>query len=253
MNTPTGSRPMGHRLATGARRLLTFLVVISLLGLVGFLASERNARTYSLEVRGDQLVVLKGRMLPAGSAQWAPKDPALAETYAPIPLEGHQMESTLLAKRFDDRDELDRALFEVLEQLARPRLDSDDPRTLQRGFAYLRRAKGLPAITQEQRGRLSRMESELAWYQARLKLEQARQLLGEALLQLELASTGRARNSQRANELAARIAGPTRQYEEALRRALADVPLGGEPPDGEGAERTGVDPAAAAPAAADGG
>jgi hypothetical protein len=254
MNTPMGSRPLGHRLATGFRRLLTFLAVVALLGLVSFLASERNARTYSVEVRSDQLVVLKGRMLPVGTARWAPSDPALAETYAPIPLEGYRVESSLLAKRFDDRDELDRALFGVLEQLARPRLDSDEPKTLERGFAYLRRAKRLPGITQEQRTSLGRMESELSWYQARLKLEQARQLLSEALSQLEIAGTGRNRNSEKANQLAARIAAPTRQYEDVLRRSLAGVPLSGEvQPEVEPTQGSGAAPAPGAPAVGNGG
>ena len=253
MNTPMGSRPFGSRLATGFKRLLTFVVVVALIGLVAFLASERNARTYSLEVRGDQLIVLKGRMLPAGTAPWQPRDPALAETYAPISLDGYRVEASLLAKRFDDRDELDRALFGVLEQLARPRLASDEPKTLEQGFAYLKRARRLPAISQEQRATLARMESELAWYQARVKLEQARQLLVEALSQLEVAGAGRNRNSERANQLAARIAAPTRQYEDTLRRALAGVPLAGEPqPEAEPPESGSAAPAPPTPVAGDG-
>jgi hypothetical protein len=224
MNTATGSRPLGQRVATGARRLLVVVVVVALLALVGYLASERNARTYSLELRGDHVLVLKGRMLPVSAAPWEPRDPTLAETYAPIALEGHPVETFLLSERFNDRDDLDRALFGLLEQLARPRLASDDPKALAQGFSYLRRAKRLPAITQEQRAMLARMESELAWYQARLKLEQARQLLGEALGQLEVASTGRNRNAEKASLLAAQISAPTRQFEDALRRALAGVP-----------------------------
>ena len=224
MNTATSSRPLGQRVAAGARRLVTFAVVVALLALVGYLASERNARTYALEVRGDHVFVLKGRMLPVGAAPWQPKDPTLAETYAPIPLQGHRVEGSVLAERFNDRDDLDRALFGLLEQLARPRLASDDPKALAEGFAYLRRAKRLPAITQDQRALLARMESELAWYQARLKLEQARQLLGEALGQLEVASIGRNRNSEKAGQLAAQIAAPARQFEDSLRRALAGLP-----------------------------
>lgn len=237
MNTATGSRPLGQRVATGARRLLTFLVVVALVALVGYLASERNARTYWLETRGDQLTILKGRMLPIGSAPWHPKDPTLAETYAPIPLEGHRLETSVLQQRFSDRDDLDRALFGILEQLARPRLASDEPKALAQGFAYLRRAKRLPAITQDQRTMLARMESELAWYQAKLKLEQARQLLGEALGQLEVAATGRNRNAQKATQLAAQIAAPTRQFEDALRRALAGVPPTAAATDGDETER----------------
>ena len=224
MNTVSSSGPFGQRVAAGARRLLTFAVVVALLALVGYLASERNSRTYSLELRGDQVIILKGLMLPVGAAPWQPKDPTLAETYAPIPLEGHRIEGTLLTDRFSDRDDLDRALFGLLEQLARPRLASDDPKELALGFSYLRRAKRLPGTTQDQRAMLARMEGELAWYQAKMKLEQARQLLTEALSQLEVASAGRNRNSEKASQLAAQIAAPTRQFEDSLRRALAGVP-----------------------------
>src|SRR5262245_52013685 len=141
MNSSTSARPFGRRVMTGLSRFLITLLVVGLLGLVGWLASERNARMYSLRTEADKLVVLKGRMLPMGSDPWTPGDAQLADAYAPIPLEGTQPEPTLMQVQFADRDELDRALFRVLESLARPRIKAPDEKSLEQGLYYLRRAQ----------------------------------------------------------------------------------------------------------------
>ncbi len=220
---PTGAAPQRNRLVSGLFRFLMTLLVLGLLGLVGYLASERNARTFTLAVHEDQLVVHKGRKLPVGTEPWRPEDPTLAEAYAPVPLHGQQPSQTLLEQTYPERDELDRALFDFLERMARPRISSEDAREQERGVYFLRRAALLQGLNSTQRETLRAMQSQVAWYQARLKLEQARQLVTEAMAQLDLAMQARDPNSQRARELAGRLASPARELEVALRRALGGM------------------------------
>jgi hypothetical protein len=217
----SSKQPLMRRVMTGLTRFLVTLFLLGLVGLVAWLASERNARMYSVRAEADKLVVLKGRMLPVGSDPWAPGDPTLADAYAPIPLEGSPPDPTLLQARFADRDELDRALFGVLEGLARPRIKSEDPKALEQGVYYLRRAQLLTGLSQEQRANLQRMQVDIAFYQARVKLEQARQMMAEALAQLELASSNPGPNADRARQMARSLEGPAHGIEEALKETGA--------------------------------
>jgi len=226
----------GRRFMTGLLRTFTVLLLIALVGAVGWLVSERNARTFTLGVENGKLVVLKGRMLPTGADPWTPGDPMLADTYAPIPLEGVTPSQTLLDARFSDRDELDRALFRVLEELARPRIRSDDEKALEQGLYYLRRAQRLTGLSQEQRITLERMQTEVAFYQAKLKLDVARRTVAEAITQLELAANAQGPNAQRAARMVQTIIGPARSLERALRTAseaadegAPEVPAQAEP------------------------
>src|SRR5258706_11658017 len=147
MSDDTGS--FGSKLATALKRLLVAAVVLALGGATGFLLSQENARTFTLQVRNGQLVVLKGKMLPMGADPWRPER-ALVDAYAPIDLKGSQPYGVLNIK-FTERDELDRALFTVLEGLAKPRVAADDPRELNDGLYYLRRADRLAGLSDEQR------------------------------------------------------------------------------------------------------
>jgi hypothetical protein len=252
---PTGRAGGSDKLVSGLVRFAVTVVVVGLLGLVGFLASERNARTFTFAVDGDRLVVMKGRRLPAGAEPWTPEDPAQAEAYAPIPLHGFVPSSTFLEQSFQERDELDRALFEHLERQARPRISSDDPQKQERGVYYLRRAALLSGISRQQRETLAALQSEVAWYQAKLKLEQARQLIVEAMGQLELAGSAQDPNAVRARELAQRLLAPTRQLDETLRRGLGGTGVETVPPPArlEGEVDAGVPPGAEGEAADDAG
>ncbi len=229
---PQQQRPSFGRRATSAfTRLLVTLLILALGGAVAFLLSQLNARTFTVTQEAGQLVVMKGRMLPAGSQPFRPGDPRLADTYAPIPLEGRDV-STLLEQKFTERDELDRALFPVLEGLARPRVQSDEPAQLEKGLYYLRRAELLSGLTEEQRRTLETLKADMAFYLARQKLEEARRDVTEALAQLKLAAESRNRNTQRANQMLTSVGPAAQALEKALR--AVDASLG---------ETTGTAPA----------
>ena len=148
------------------------LIVFALLGAVGFLLAQLKARTFTLQHQDGKLLVMKGRMLPVGSDPYRPSDPAVAAAYAPIELFGGSP-AGLDGARFDERDAMDRALFQLLEGLARPRLVSDDPAVLSQGLVALGRMQKLAGITDEQRKTLRSLEAEVAFFQARTRLEVA--------------------------------------------------------------------------------
>jgi hypothetical protein len=201
-------------------RLLVTLLVLALGGAVAFLLSQLNARTFTLEVESGHLVVMKGRMLPWGAAPYRPGDVGLADTYAPIPLEGGDVPQSFLTQKYTERDELDRALFSQLETLARPRIASDEPKRIESGVYYLRRAERLTGLSEEQRASLKRMQAEVAYYQARLKMEDARKLIIEAMAQLRLASESENRHARTAHQMLTVVEPATTALEQALRNAV---------------------------------
>jgi hypothetical protein len=63
-STSDSVRPPRRRAFT---RLVVTLLVFALLGAVGFLLAQLNARTFTLQQQDGKLLVMKGRMLPVGS------------------------------------------------------------------------------------------------------------------------------------------------------------------------------------------
>lgn len=223
MNPQQNRQSFGRRATSAFTRLLITLLILGLGGAVVFLLSQLNARTFTLAQENGQLVVMKGRMLPTGAVPYRPGDARLADAYAPIPVEGRDV-SGLVEQKFTERDELDRALFPVLEGLARPKVQSDDPELLEKGLYYLRRAESLSGLTDEQRRTLETMKADVAFYLARQKLEAARRGVTEALAQLKLAAESRNRNTQKANQMLGTVGPAAQALEKALR--AVDVSLG---------------------------
>lgn len=179
---------IGQRAARLLSRLLTAVLVLGLVAAVAVLLSQINARTFTLEVEGRELVVRKGRLLPVGSEPFRPPEPGLAEAYAPLPLEGGANVSSLLGKRFQDRSELDQALFPVLAEQARLKLQAQEPEAVERGLYYLHRAELLTGLTEPQRRQLEELQAQAALHRAFRHLAQAGQQLGHALAELRRAS-----------------------------------------------------------------
>ena len=213
------SDSLGRRAGRAFTRLVVTLVVLGLIGVVGFLLSQLNARTFTLEMVDGKLVVMKGRLLPLGSEPYRPSEPALAAAYAPFDLQGGGA-GGLAGVKFDERDAMDRALFQFLEGLARPRLVSDDSAVLSQGLVALGRMQKLGGITDEQRKTLRSLESEVAFFQARTRLDQARRDIGEAVTQLRLAADSGTRHARAAHRMLAAVEPAASALEDALRRAV---------------------------------
>lgn len=188
----------GARLARAFRNLIIFSLIVGCAGAAVYAMSLVNSRTYSLEVRGTQLLVMKGKMLPTGAEPWLPSEPSLADAYAPIELDPTAPVSAVTNRRFDDRDQLDRAMFTVLEAQARPRLESSDAKELDRGLALVRRGERLSGLTDDQRASLKKMQSDVAYFLARVRLDDARKQLEEALAQLKIAAESDSKSKSQA-------------------------------------------------------
>lgn len=213
------------------KKLIVLLLVLGLGGAVLFLLSQLNARTYTAQVVDGNLVLMKGRLLPTGAEPYRPADPVQRDLYAPIPLDGTSP-GNLVNEQFTERDQLDRALFDVLSGLAKARITSDDPKVLEQGLYYLRRAEKLSGASEEQRQTVKAMQSEVAYYLARSKLDQARSEVAEAITQLKLAATTSNRHAHNANQMILEVEPAAKAFEDALRKAahglsapaLADFP-----------------------------
>lgn len=236
----TEPKSFGHRAGRAFSRLLVTLIVLALFGAVGFLLSQLNARTYSLQIQEGKLLVMKGKPLPFGADPYRPSDPRLADAYAPIPLEGRSP-GELLTQRFTDRDELDRALFAFLKDNADAKIASDDPKALGDGLGLLQRMEKLSGITEGQRSTLKRMEAEVAFDQAKLKLDDARREIASALEQLKLAADSQTRHAEAAHQMVSELAPAAQAFEQVLRHSVHTI--GGTP---QGAQA----PAESAPAPA---
>jgi hypothetical protein len=214
------------------KRLLIFVTLLGLAGVTVFLLSQENARTFTLEVREGKLVVLKGRLMPMGADPWRPP-PELVDTYAPLDLKGTQPYGVLHVK-FTDRDELDRALFSVIEGLAKPRVASDNVEELNDGLYYLRRADRLSGLTDEQKISLKQMKSDVAFYSARMKLEDAQKTIEEALVQLRMSTETNNRHSRSAYQMLTAVEPQAKTLVETLRKAVIGLsaPAGQVPIEG---------------------
>lgn len=213
------SDSLGRRASRAFTRLVVTLVVLGLIGAVGFLLSQLNARTFTLQQQDGKLLVMKGRMLPMGSEPYRPAEPALAAAYAPFDLLGGTA-AGLEGAKFEERDAMDRALFQLLEGLARPRLVSDDPAVLSQGLVALGRMQKLGGITDEQRKTLRSLESEVAFFQARTRLDQARRDIAEAVTQLRVSADSGTRHARAAHRMLAAVEPAATALEDALRRAV---------------------------------
>ena len=213
------SDSFGRRAGRAFTRLVVTLVVLGLIGAVGFLLSQLNARTFTLQQQDGKLLVMKGRMLPVGAEPYRPSDPVLSAAYAPIDLLGGTA-AGLEGAKFDERDAMDRSLFQFLEGLARPRLVSDDPAVLSQGLVALSRMQKLGGITDEQRKTLRSLESEVAFFQARTRLDQARRDIAEAVSQLRIAADSGTRHARAAHRMLAAVEPAAASLEDALRRAV---------------------------------
>jgi hypothetical protein len=254
---PSDGSSFGSRVAGFFKRLLIIAVVLGLAGVSVFLLSQENARTFTVEVHDGKLVVLKGRMMPFGADPWrAP--PELVDAYAPLDLKGTQPFG-VLNQRYTERDQLDRALFGVIEGLAKPRVNSDDPKELEEGMYLIRRGDRLGGITEEQKLSLKAMKTDVAFYSARMKLEDAQREIEEAVMQLKIATETPNRHSRSANQMLLAVEPTSKSMVESLRKAVnalsapaadPNAPIAPQLGSPAPAAAAGAPPPAAAPAPA---
>ncbi len=214
-----------------AKGTLRWVIVLGLVAALGWLVSERNARTWLLAPDDGRLVVKRGLFLPIGSAEFKSGDAALAKAYAPVvPPPGKPLPES---REFLDESELDRALFDLLAGWAHEDIAAGDPTRLERGLGYLERAMELPAISSAQRDNLAALRAESGFYEARRLIEKARAELFEAAQKLRLTAGSRSARAMDAEALLRELAPAMDATASAVRVAGASAPPPGGPAAGQ--------------------
>jgi hypothetical protein len=222
------------------RTVVAWLAILGLLALVGWLVSERNARTWALVPADGRLVVMKGYLLPVGRGAFETSDPAAAAAYAPIvPPPG----KTLPAERsFDERGQVDQAIYELVSGWAREEIASGDPARLERGLGYLVRAEKLPGLSSAQREDLAALRAESGYQEAMRLLGRAVDELREAADRLRRTATSRSSHAGEASLLLREVEVAVDQTTSALRRTDASRPPPPAPPPPEPAKAAAEPP-----------
>lgn len=187
------------RRGTGMKGVIAWLAILGLLVLVGWLASERNARTWHLVPDEGRLVVMHGMLLPVGRQAFETNDPALAQAYAPLVAPPGK---TLPPERsFEERALLDQALYDVLSRWAKDDVASGEPAQLERGLGYLSRAEKLPGLSPAQRDDLAALRAESGFQEGLRLLGRAADELRDAADKLRRAATSRSSHATDAGVL----------------------------------------------------
>lgn len=161
------------------RRIFGTLLALALVGGGVYVASWLNARRYFLIVEATEVRVARGRMLPVGHQPFVPVEPELRRAYESFPLPGGiklpRGEST-----FDDRVELDQALFRVLKDAIAFSLMEENRRTTELVARYLKQVKAIPGTSVAQQLELASLERDAAYHDAREHLNDGVAALREA-------------------------------------------------------------------------
>jgi len=175
----------------GVLRSLTYLLlgatILALSGIIIYLLSDINHRQYRLNSQGSVLLVERGKFLPVGFEPFVPKDATLQPIYAPIPLpKGVTMGPSEI---FEDRTDVDRAIFGLLSGWSRERIDSSTDGDFELVVDYINRCETLPGLAEEQRNELQTLRADVAYKTGLRTLKGIADQLNKALEQFELALT----------------------------------------------------------------
>lgn len=184
-------------------RILGTLVFLGIGAAGAYGASMWNARRYFLIVDATEVRVAKGRMLPVGHEPFVPADPALKRAYRSFPLPGGiklpRGETT-----FEERIDLDQALFRVLKDALAFSLSADNRRSQELIAAYLEQLRAIPGTSLAQQLELGALEREAAYHDAEQQLSEGIARLKEAARLFHESAKGQGTRA-RDGELRARV------------------------------------------------
>lgn len=207
------------------RWLLVFCLLVGLASAVAYLMAERNRRQYRLRDQGGYVLIERGRLLPVGWEPYVPESNDLREAYksAAIP-EG---EPSGLLEAFEDRSDMDRALFTRLAGWARKRLNASDGESFILAQGFVVRLGLLPGLSESQRAELKALQADLAYRNGRRLATEIAGELDQARSQFELAITLGTQKQSDAKAWAALMADQAKAYAEALgaQNAVPQQPL----------------------------
>lgn len=167
------------------RGLLLLCLVLALGAAVAYLMAERNQRHFRMRNQGGIVFIERGRLLPVGYEPFAPDAKDLQSAYAPIKVPPGERVDEI--ENFDDRVELDRALFALLAGWARGRLQSSSSDSFELASGYVSRCALLPGLSEEQRAELRALRADLAYKNGKRIAYAVADDLDKAVAELKLA------------------------------------------------------------------
>jgi hypothetical protein len=186
------------------RGAFTALLILALLGMVCWLAAERNYHHYFIRADGRTVLIDRGWQLPYGHGPFHPSDPSQAQAYAAIHLPDG-VKAPTEEEELDERGDLDRRLGDILLESAKARLAQADAARLPEGIAYLDQAALLQQLTADQRHRLQSQRAEVAYFEASDRIARALGELQDSRALLKLATTGSPSHAREAADLLDRM------------------------------------------------
>jgi len=182
----------------GFQRFVLWLVIIGLLGVVFWLASERNEHRFRTTTQGSALVIERGRFFPTGSSAV----PLTDKIYGPLPVPAGEKPPADL--EFDSQNDLDRWLFDLLSNWARNAGKRGDDRA---AGGLVDRASALPGLTGAQVAELNSLRADLAWNDAQGDIANASALIEGARRKLEAVRQGNGTHAADAATLSGKLEG----------------------------------------------
>ena len=162
---PKKSKGWLSTLATG----LVVVLIVALGGGIVYLLSDLNSRHYRLTRAGDMMVVEKGKFMPTGFQTYRPKEPGLSRIYQPVKVpEGGDVPQ---GDVYEDRADLDRAMFATLAGWARQALQQEGDVATLAAETYIERCDILPGVSEEQRRDIKTLRADLAYRSGRRLLD----------------------------------------------------------------------------------
>ncbi len=183
---PAPPRPRRKK-GGGAKLLFISLVVLALAGIIVYLLSLLNSKTFFLVPEDGELVVKKGIFFPVGSELYQPPEPGLAALYAPIDLPDELKHAGPM--EFDDLPSLNREFGKYLIGLATTLVFSDDEGQYKKGRAYLERVRKLHGLDPAQVDRVKSLRADVDYIEAKRAYLGVERTLERALKKFKQAET----------------------------------------------------------------
>jgi hypothetical protein len=164
----------------GFQRLVLWFLIVGLLAVVWWLASERNQRHFHLIANNGAIQIERGRYFPTGTGSSDEK------AYQPIAIP--PAEKAPGEQEFDDQNALDRFLFDLLTTWAKDLAKKNDTHA---AAELVARASELPGITYAQSQSLQGLSADLSWDDAQTDLKAAASSIDNARRKLSSVQAGK--------------------------------------------------------------
>ncbi|HUT99870.1 MAG TPA: hypothetical protein VM425_00360 [Myxococcota bacterium] len=171
----------------GAKVMFVILVVLALAGIIVYLLSLLNSKTFFLVPEGGELVVKKGIFFPVGSEIYQPKSPEQAALYAPIELPDELKHAGPL--QFEDLPSLNREFAKYMIARANKLVFQTEEKQYLEGKNYLERLRGLTGLEPTQIDRVKSLGADVNYIEAKRAYQGVEKTLESALKKFKQAET----------------------------------------------------------------